>query len=94
MPDTPTICEAGLEFTILIKEIQYGDGWVGNIHHVVNIFEDEQIIGSEILVKPMGVKETLSSASAKNFDDFSKRFPEDAKSSPDRLWLNSGKQPG
>ena len=79
MPDTPAICEVGLEFTILIKEIQYSDGCVGNIHNVVNIYNDNSVFMKEILVKPAGAKETLHSASSHTFSEFSGKFPEDAK---------------
>lgn len=76
---SPMVCEAGIEFTILIKEIKYIDGWVGNIHHVVNIFNDGSAIMKEILVKPAGKKEELNSAFTHTFDEFTKNFPVDAE---------------
>jgi hypothetical protein len=76
---SPMVCEAGLEFTILMKEIQYSDGWVGNVHHVVNIFHDGSVFMKEMLVKPLGKKELLNSATAHNFEEFSGKFPLDAE---------------
>ena len=79
MSDKPSISWVGLEFIIMVKEIRYNDGWVGNVHHIVNVFDDGSVFAKEVLVKPRGAKETMSFASAKSFNEFTNRFPEDAK---------------
>jgi hypothetical protein len=73
----PKICSVGLEFIILIREVDLGNGVFGNVQHHVSIFNDQSVFLKEIFSSIKG-DEVLHTAHSKNFGEFSEKFPDDA----------------